>query len=155
MADGAIERTQTLPDIPEFGNETLREYLGLLHNAIAAMHDELASRINEFLSFQEFQNNNHPEITADQNDFDLGNGIVHQLSTDAPRTITGILAPSVARFAICLNNGTQNISFANMSGLSEASNRIVTSTGFTVTIGANEAIALWYDLDIEHWRQVT
>jgi hypothetical protein len=163
MAGSGIERTVTLPEIPKPSPESdhaVYQYLHRLNEAIAAFHDELAGRINEFLTFQEWQETTPNQITVDQNNYPLVEGMVQRLSSDAPRTVTGFLAPQVARLVVCLNAGSSNISFLNQSGLSDAENRIITATGATLVLAAAQSVAFWYDPGTEaspvnRWRQLT
>jgi hypothetical protein len=164
--DSGIERTVTLPELPKLSGIAfedildIHEYLRRLNEAIAAFHDQLAGRINEFLVFQEWQETTPDQITGNQNNYPLVEGMVQRLSSDAPHSITGLLAPQVARLVICLNVGFDDISFLHQSLLSDAENRIITATGARLVLAAAQSVAFWYDPGIEaspvnRWRQLT
>jgi hypothetical protein len=165
--DSGIERTVTLPELPKLSGIAfedildIHDYLRRLNEAIATFHDQLAGRINEFLTFQEWQEATPDQITGDHNNYPLVEGMVQRLSSDAPRTVTGLLAPQVARLVICLNVGaSNNISFLHQSLLSDAENRIITASGATLVLAAAQSVAFWYDLGTEavpvnRWRQLT
>jgi hypothetical protein len=169
MPDSGIERTITLPDLSLLKLSGLnnledalaiKDHLRQLHESIAAAHDDLAKRINEFIVFQEWGETTHAQFTADQNNYNLGDGVVHRLSSDASRAVTGFLAPVVARFVVCLNVGAQNITFPHQSASSDADNRIITATGATLTLASAQSVAFWYDLvpeasPVRRWRQLT
>lgn len=163
MSDSGIERTVTLPELPKLSGLDredildIQDYLKRLSESIAAFHDQLAGRINEFLTFQEWQEITPAQITADQSNYALDDfGIVHRLSADAPWTIHGIVAPQVARFVILLNAGAQTLSIPHQSVSSMAENRVITATGATLTLSGNQSAALWYDIDpgTLRWRQL-
>ena len=153
MHDSGIERTLILPEVdPLLGPQA---YFVALHDSLKAMYDDLAKRMNELLVFQEWGEMGHAQITSDQNDYDLGDGVVHLLSSDASRAITGFAAPPVGRMAILLNTGTQDITLPHQNAGSLAANRLITSTGGTLTLAANNSLAIWYSLDDFRWRNLT
>jgi|SRR5262245_703121 len=160
--DSGLNRQISLPERLEQQDDLqlmvrrIFNYLNLLNDALVSNHDEVAGRINEFLTFQEWQEKTHDQITGDQNNYDLGDfGIVHRFTLDAPHTITGFVAPLVARFVIVLNVGSPNLSIANQSASSDAPNRVITRGGGSITIQGAEAIGLWYDLTDQRWRHLT
>ena len=163
MPDSAIERTIVLPGIPRLhgGGEdpdvvSIYDHVRELHTAIAAAYDNLAARINEFMYLQDWQHATYAQITADQNNFQLQNAVVHRLSSDAPRAITGILAPAVSRFIICLNDGQFAISFLHDDIASDMENRVYLATA-PFDLAPGMSAAFWYDTDptVLKWRQLT
>ena len=161
MSDSGIERTVTLPEVPKLsGTETedfvnIQDYLRRLNESIAAFHDQLAGRINEFLTFQEWQEITPADLSVDQSNYALDDfGIVHRISASAPVTIHGIVAPQVARFAILLNVGAQTISCPHQSGTADAANRFLIFDSSTRAIPANQSMSIWYDLVTLRWRQL-
>ena len=94
------------------------------------------------------------EITADQDNYDPGVGIAIRLSSDASRTITGITGGVDGRRLLLINAGSNDIVFANQSASSQEVNRIITGTGGSVTVAADNLIQLWYDSTTQRWRVI-
>lgn len=105
-----------------------------------------------FSSLMQFAATSPAQITADQNNYSLGSTIVQRLSTDAPRTITGFVAPSGFRLVFIANIGTADIILAHESGSSTAANRIQTITTANITIPSNALAMLIYDNTTSRWR---
>ena len=104
-----IERSILLPDIPAESDQPLLRYLIHQRTALIAAYDELARRLNE-LSFEEHWGSVTPtQIVANTIDYDLGTAIVHRMSTDASRNITGFVAPLIERMDTIINTGSFNI----------------------------------------------
>lgn len=103
------------------------------------------------------------QITANQNDYNpagLASAIQLRLTSDAPRTITGIAANANytnagvgGRLHLIQNVGSFSITLANESASSTAANRF--SIGADLTIQPNESAAIIYDGDSQRWRLFT
>lgn len=92
------------------------------------------------------------QITANQNDYELGIGSMFRLSSDASRTITGFHGGVSGEGMIIVNVGSNNIVLANQSASSGAINRIITGTGANITLSADDVALLFYDSVTERWR---
>lgn len=92
------------------------------------------------------------QITADQNDYAPGVARIYRLSSDASRTITGLVAGVNGEGRQVINVGGNNIVLAHESASSTAANRFLTSTGANVTVAPNEAVGLMYDGTDSRWR---
>lgn len=104
------------------------------------------------------------QLTADQNDYAFAftgttayrtqndELTLQRLSSDATRTITGIVAKGHSFVYVLANVGSNSIALANQSSLSAAANRIITGTSGTVTLAAGELITLIYDATTARWR---
>jgi hypothetical protein len=161
MAELGIARTINLPDFPTLlglGGELeavrLVQYLRNFHDAVSGSYDDTAKRLNELLVEAQWASDTPAQITSGQNNYDLGTAIVHRLSTDASRTITGFLAPVIERMDVLLNVGAQDLVIANQNGCSDEANRIITGTGASVTIAADTCVLIWYDLTTARWRRL-
>jgi hypothetical protein len=94
-----------------------------------------------------------PQITANQNDYSptgIGDASVIRASTDATRTITGILRGDEGQMLRIENIGSQPISLAHESASSTAVNRIL--CGASVTVPPGGAVDLRYDAVSFRWR---
>jgi hypothetical protein len=92
------------------------------------------------------------QITATQNDYNPGVGSFWRLSTDASRTITGILAGSSGQLLTIVNVGANPLILANQNAGSADANKIITGTGADVTLTADQSINLVYDAVTVRWR---
>lgn len=94
------------------------------------------------------------QVTADQNDWAPSSttGIFFRVSTDASRTIHGIVAPSSSAVRWYWNIGSTDIVFANNSGSAAAANRMLLTTGADFTCTPNRGILLIYDTVTARWR---
>ena len=92
------------------------------------------------------------QITANQNDYELGIGSMFRLSSDASRTITGLQGGTAGEGIVLINVGSFDIVLANQSASSGSINRIITGTGANLTIGTGESAMLFYDNTTERWR---
>lgn len=93
------------------------------------------------------------QITANQNDYNpsgLSVANVLRLSTDASRTITGIVPPRDGAALRVFNVGAQDLVLSNQDAASAAANRL--ALGASVTLGADEGCTLWYDPTSTRWR---
>ena len=149
-----IDRQIFLPDLPDIEDRRTREHFRRLQEAVAAAYDELAKRMNEFSYEVHWGAETPAQITAGQNNYQLGEAVVHRLSTDASRTITGFVAPLIERMDLIINVGAQDLVIANQSGSSSAANRVITVSGADTTLGANGTMMLWYDLTTARYREI-
>lgn len=100
------------------------------------------------------------QITANQNNYTIAdNNSVMRLSSDASRDITGIVVShgtaitnADGEWLQLINVGSNNIVLKNQDANSTAANRLLTSTGADVTLGANEVANLFYDATTSRWR---
>lgn len=94
------------------------------------------------------------QVTADQTDWapSSSTGIFFRASTDASRTIHGIVAPSGSAVRWYWNVGSFDIVFANNSGSASAANRMLLTTGADFTCTPNRGILLIYDSVTAKWR---
>lgn len=93
------------------------------------------------------------QITADQNNYDIGTAPVVRLSSDAARTITGIAA-TTKKTVILFNVGSNDIVLANQHANSTAANRIIVPSGSDLTLEADYGALLWYDDTSSRWRVI-
>jgi hypothetical protein len=88
----------------------------------------------------------YAQLTGDRNDFQLERVIVHRLTTDASRTITGFNANNLSGdIQVIANVGSNDLVLANNSGSSSAVNRILCHTGANITLNPNESVPIFYD----------
>ena len=97
------------------------------------------------------------QITANQNDYNpeltaTNRATVWRLSSDASRNITGIANGLQGRLLVILNVGSFDIVLTNQDASSLAANRIITGTGTSVTVAADERAILLYDSTTARWR---
>lgn len=93
------------------------------------------------------------QITSDQNNYSIGSSRYQRLSTNASRTITGIVATTGGDEIVIMNVGSQNLLLANENASSTAANRILFATGaVSLTLGENKAATLVYDGTSSRWR---
>jgi hypothetical protein len=98
-------------------------------------------------------------LTGDVNNYApaTGGGMrqVWRLTTDdlGNRTVTGIAVQQGSDTQWITNVGTvDDIILAHQSGLSTASNRIISPTGANLTLNPNESALLWHDSVTDRWR---
>jgi hypothetical protein len=92
------------------------------------------------------------QITSDQNNYALATNIIHRLSTDAARTLTGLTCSS--KFVVISNVGANDLILANQSASSTAANRIITGSAADFTVSADQTILLYYDSTTARWRKL-
>ena len=91
------------------------------------------------------------QITANTNDYALGAGSFHRITTDASRNITGIVAGTDGAMLILRNAGGFDFVLTNQDVLSTAANRIITGTGASVTYTPDDLAILIYDTTTARW----
>ena len=96
-----------------------------------------------------------PQITATTNNYNptgLSTCNIMRLSTDATRTISGIVAQESGRIIVLINTGTANITITNEGASSTAANRF--ANGGDTTLGTMETMTIWYDETSLRWRAI-
>jgi hypothetical protein len=99
------------------------------------------------------------QLTVNTNDYAPTNGFtaaIWRISSSGAINITGVLAPTSASSGyqlVIVNVGSQNITFTNNDGSSQAANRILMKGGGNVVLGANNMITIFYDSVTAVWRQ--
>jgi hypothetical protein len=97
------------------------------------------------------------QITGDQNDYNptnAANATFWRISSDAARTITGIVAGKSGQRIILSNIGSFTITLSNQSTSSGEANRIITGTGSDLSLTADAQRELWYDDTTDRWRVI-
>lgn len=94
------------------------------------------------------------QITADQDNYDLGDAFVARLSTDASRTIKGIKNGEAGIWLLIINVGANDLVLADEHGDADAENRIITKSGSDLTLAPNASAWLFYDADTARWRVI-
>jgi hypothetical protein len=92
------------------------------------------------------------QITAARDDFNPGLGTFQRWSSDAARTVTGMVAGVDGEPREIWNVGSQNIVLANESASSSATNRFLTTSGADVTLTPNRCAIARYDSTTQRWR---
>jgi hypothetical protein len=92
------------------------------------------------------------QITADQNNYAPAAGYFQRWSSDAARTVTGMVSAADGTVRLIWNVGAQSIILANESASSTAANRFTTSTAASLTVTANKCALCVYDLASTRWR---
>ena len=82
------------------------------------------------------------QITGDTNDYDIWDADILYVSTDAARNLSGIANGVIGRVLTLYNYGSFNLVVLHNSGLSAAANRIVTTTGGSLTIAPSRSIQM-------------
>ena len=97
-----------------------------------------------------------PQITSNQNDFSptgLATATAMILSSDAVRTITGLLAPTATdkgQILMLVNEGSFDIVLSNANVASAAANRFLFNAD--ITVKSNQSVFLLYDSKNSRWR---
>lgn len=91
-------------------------------------------------------------ITASPlNDYVVGDYATLRLQGVAVN-ISGFTGGKMGRELKIINVGANNIGLLHEGAASVAANRIITSTGATITLGANDSATLYYDSTTARWR---
>ena len=96
-----------------------------------------------------------PQITANQNDYNpagTGAASVLQLSSDAPRSISGLASGAEGRTVCVINVGSQPITLLDESASSSSANRF--TLGGDLVISAKQAAMLRYDGTAARWQTI-
>lgn len=92
------------------------------------------------------------QLSADVNDYaptGIGAVAILRLTSNASRSITGILAGTAGRVLKLLNVGSNNIVLSDADAGSTAANRF--SFGASITLKAGESAVVWYDTTQSRW----
>jgi hypothetical protein len=84
------------------------------------------------------------ELTADADDFILGDGVYHRFTTDASRTVTGF-ANVGSGIKVVYNAGSNDLVLADLDASSQSQNQIITPSGSNLTLEPNESAQIVYD----------
>lgn len=97
------------------------------------------------------------QITVNQNNYAFATSGAQRVSTDASRTITGFtnITASTGRLLIVTNVGSFDVVFAHENAGSTAANRLLSSTGADIIVGANKTITFQYDATTTRWRDIS
>lgn len=99
--------------------------------------------------------NTPAQITADQNNYTPGVGLFQRWSSDAARTVTGLLAGATdGQLAVIWNVGAQNIILANESASSTAANRFTSASGADITLAGGNVAFATYSTATSRWLVV-
>jgi hypothetical protein len=96
------------------------------------------------------------QIVANQNDYaptGHATAVIFRVSSDAPRSITGLAGGTDGRIVIIHNIGAFDITFTNQDVLSLVGNRFLFATN--VTIEPDKSLQIIYDATSTKWRRVT
>jgi len=123
--------------VPSIDEEIIRR--------LSALEKEV-QRLENTRNLYDILNVNQPaQLTADQNDYVIGDYDLLLMSADAPRTITGF-AGGVDGRVLCILATDHTISIEHDSVSSAAGNRIVTPTGATVDVASPSSAQFVYYL---------
>jgi hypothetical protein len=92
------------------------------------------------------------QIGANQNDYAIGSGDIFRISSDAARTITGIVAGTSGATILLVNVGSFAITLSHQSSSSTAANRLIVPWAGDCVIAASAAVSLYYDGTTSRWR---
>lgn len=93
------------------------------------------------------------QITSDQDNYNPVSPWRNlRVSSDAARTITGLVAGQDGEERFFVNVGSFNIILAHESGSSTAENRFLCSTGSSITVLPDNRVAIMYDDTTDRWR---
>lgn len=95
------------------------------------------------------------QITADQNDYNIGLAGSLRLNANAARNITGISGGSDGRLLYIHNVGSFTITLKNESASSSAANRFAGAGGVDLSITSGLSVLLKYDSTSARWRKIS
>lgn len=109
---------------------------------------------------QTFKQTTKAQITSNQNNYDTGEGVWFVLTSDAARTLTGILGSATTdegREVVLFNNGSFTITLAHQSASSSDGNRLAIDSGADLGLGAGQVVRMVYHADGSgsRWRVFT
>jgi hypothetical protein len=149
-----IERAVILPPLPRLEDLPLESYLRQEGEAVATAYDNLARRINEFSYEQQWGSETPTQLTGDVNNYQMGIAIVERLTSDASRTLKGLIAPLTENIRVITNVGANNIVLAHQNASALAPNRMISITAADITMGPNDSVMFWYDITTARWREI-
>lgn len=95
----------------------------------------------------------HPEITATQTAYNLGVMYYNRMSTDATRSIQGILPGTAGQRALVANVGSFRLVLAHdNAGAADVRNRILCVGGADILLLPNDMAMIWRDPVSDRWR---
>ena len=102
-------------------------------------------------------------INSDQDDFEPGEPrtSIYRLTTDAFRTMTGLVATkdinssSAGEVITLINVGENELVLANQNAGSMPKNRIITGTGADLSLLPDESTTIFYDQASDRWRVIS
>lgn len=92
--------------------------------------------------------------TGTQNNVNLGTGSLFKYTGAGTATFTGITGGTDGRFIRITNASASNLVFTNQDVGSTAANRIITSTGGSLSIPPDVSVGFQYDVGVSRWRTV-
>lgn len=93
------------------------------------------------------------QLTANVDDYAIGEFGSLRLSSDASRNITGMVAQGAGHYLILVNVGSNDIVLMHQDTNSAAANRIIcNAAGTDITLNANDVAVLIYDGTTQRWR---
>jgi hypothetical protein len=96
--------------------------------------------------------NTPAQLVADQNDYSPGAGFNQRWSSDASRSVTGMVAGSPGIIRYIWNVGNNNIVFSHENASSSSGNRFLTSSGADLTLPSGRCAMAMYDNSSTRWR---
>jgi len=113
-------------------------------------------RSTNIVTVEGYSSNSPTQITSNQNNYALPAAFYVRLSSDATRSITGLVSVTGGQVDgethLLVNVGSNPINLTNQDASSTSNNRIITGTGATATLNSQESIIAWYDLTDGRWR---
>lgn len=120
---------------------------------ISKLEDDVR-RLSTLVPLFTVLNENTPaQITANQNNYVIGDYDVLLLSTDASRNITGFAGGVKGRIVTFYNVGSQNIVLVHESALSLAANRFTLYGAANKTFTNGDIGTFYYDSTTARWRE--
>ena len=112
-------------------------------------------RLQNLVPLYKILNDNTPaQITADQNNYALGDYDLLRLSSNTTWTITGLAGGVRGRRVTLYNVGTQIINMAHESASSSAANRMILGNAITHPMNPRDNITFYYDSVSLRWREI-
>lgn len=109
-------------------------------------------RVTVNLPLFDIANENTPDaLTADQNNYVIGNYDILRLSSTEEVTITGFAGGMKGRFIKIFNVGAYALTLAHQSALSDAAYRFLFAPGIDTIIPAGSSTLLYYDATQSRW----
>jgi len=113
-------------------------------------HREVFDRVSATPNWPGFMS--PPQITADQNNYSVGQAQLWRLSTDALRTITGLADGGAGATRMIVNVGANTLRLGHQNAGSLAANRIICPGGVNLDLGPDGTATLIYDNTTDRWR---
>jgi hypothetical protein len=107
---------------------------------------------NVYLGQAIFKPASPAQITSDQNNYSPGAQGFVRLSTDAARSLTGMVAQPDGTQRFIVNVGSNSLILEHEHASSTDVNRFLCASGADITLAANEMAVLVYDATTQRWR---